>query len=68
MFLFKIFYCINLIIASTTKTTAQEQTATPNSPIPKYASKTPEIKAAIPDQIMFVASIMAGKLITAKVT
>ena len=59
---------IYLIINSNTKTTAQEHTATPKRLTPKYASNTPATSAAIPDQMLFVASIIAGKVITAKVT
>ena len=47
---------------------AQEQTATPKRLTPKYARAIPETNAAIPDQILLVAFIIAGNVITAKVT
>ena len=59
-----LFYKNNSII----KTAAQEQTATPKRLTPKYASPTPITSAASPDQTELVASIIAGKVITARVT
>lgn len=55
-------------MSSATKTTAQEQTATPKRLTPKYANNAPEINANKPDQKLFVASRIAGKVMTAKVT
>ena len=49
-------------------TTMQEQTATPKRLTPKYASRTPATRAASPDHMLLVASIIAGNVITARVT
>lgn len=38
-----------LNISSVIKTTAQDETATPNKPTPKYESKTPAINAITPE-------------------
>ena len=53
---------------SAINTTAQEHTATPKRLTPKYAKSTPETSANAPDHILFVASKIAGKVITASVT
>lgn len=50
------------------KTAAQQLIATGKSPKPKNAKTAPTISAKIPDQREFVASIIAGKVITERVT
>ena len=57
-----------LIINSIKKTITQEQTATPKRLTPKYAKAIPVISAATPEMVEFVASIIDGKVITARVT
>ncbi len=60
-----LFYHIN---NSKIKTTAQQLIATPKRLTLKYASTIPVISAATPDQMLFVASMIAGKVITESVT
>ena len=59
-----LFYKNNSII----NTAKQEQTATPKRLTPKYARATPVTRAASPDQTDSVASMIEGKVITARVT
>ena len=46
----------------------QQETATLNRFHPKKATVTPTMNAAIPDMGLFVANVIAGKVITASVT
>ena len=57
----------NLIINSHTNTIAQQLTATPKRLTPKYANKIPIINDISPANKLSVVSIIAGKVITAKV-
>ena len=49
-------------------TVQHAETLTKNKPLPKYARTIATTKAAIPAMGYCVASIMAGKVITANVT
>lgn len=55
-------------IISVKNTIREHIVATGNSPKPHQAAKTPTISARIPATGYSVASIMAGKVITARVT
>ncbi len=50
------------------KTSRQQMTETSNNPAPHHAATIPNINAAVPEIGVCVASIMAGKVIMAKVT
>lgn len=51
-----------------TNTSAQQMTDTGNSPAPHHAAMIPAARAAAPEIGVWVARMMAGKVMTASVT
>ena len=61
-------YEIYTNMSSVTSTTRQQAAAVPKSPAPNQAAAIPPMRARAPARGIWVASIMAGNVMTARVT